>query len=200
MTNAHLFSGTELGRTFLRARGFDDVSGQRSGGIVDPQQVVLPPGTTLIRLFSRLDGAGGYGDWWNTPHELNRVLDHLDVSGTALLSRTAGGANALHGLLALLPWWNDADRFHVARVRNSLHAFHGEGDVAEGRRRQPNEVRVVPPKIIGSTGAQRGVRQLYVPAFRYCAQFDIVALGISVATDLRTLARSFDSGPLSFES
>jgi hypothetical protein len=174
MGNDDVFRGHERQRTYLAARGFDAM-GSRAGGIIDPTEVVLPLGAVLIRLFSAGNAAQGYGEWWNTPHEIRQVIEHVGVDGRVLASAGKTGRNGWLVILALLPWWNDADRFHVVRLSGEMHAWHGEGDEAKGRRNSDRPL--VPPRIVDRLGRQRRVRQLFIPEFRFRAAFTTPVCG-----------------------
>jgi hypothetical protein len=193
MGNAHLFHGPDYGKTFAEARGISR-DHERSGGIDNPRRVELSAGTVLIRLFTRLDADKAFGDWWNTPHEIRNVLEHLGINDANL-----GALGLFQVMLGLLPWWNDADVFNVVELRRPLYAFHGGGAEAVGRRRVLGEIVRKPGLIVDRNGQQRGVRQLFVPEFRTSGEFTILACGLPVAGNLASVARRYDSGPALFE-
>jgi hypothetical protein len=212
MKNSHLFDKEHYSGTYLRARGFT-AGGSRAGGIVDPKRVILHQQTVLIRLFTRYDGSAGYGDWWNTPHELVTAIDYLAVDGPSPGAGQSRQFNAMQALLVLLPCWNnDADTFHVIRLKDDMEAFHGEADMAAvGAQPATAQKANTPPKagasrkverlspflITDRSGRRRAARQLMIPEFRF-SDFEILHIGAPLA-DLPSIARGFDSGPLSFE-
>ena len=196
--NSHFFSGPKSAGVYLAARGFDARSGHRSGGIVDPQRVLLPAGARLVRFFH--DPGAQFGGWWSTTYELLHVVDHFGRGGSAFDEGRAEGRGLLHAVLAVRHDWaggtpEHLGRFTIVGVRHGLEAFHGEGDHApdSSQTRNQKAARIV------VQGQQRGARQLYLPECKsYLGEFDVRTSGWT-ATDLLSALRSHDIGALSFE-
>ena len=168
--NAAFFDmGTALGReTYLRARGWDGLGAAlRTGGLKHPEPVVLGAGAVLFRLFHRQDRR--YGEWWATAQELDAVIRHFDVGNAGLTEGRGAGRSALHGVFVIRHEWagtTPADlaahlrRFVVARLREPLMAYHGEGDVAPSAGHAQVQKGCA---ILDAAGRQRDVRQVFLP-------------------------------------
>jgi hypothetical protein len=178
--------------SFLRARGFDK-SGSRTGGIVAPVQVTVPPGAVLVRTFG--GDAQRVGQWWFTVRELMKLLDyvgHADVG-----EGRQAGKGILHAFLAVLrmEWKSTCEFFVVAEVIRPLYAFFGEGDHvlsgATGGRKAA---------VMNSGGAQHYVRQLFLPKIsEYQSAISLRVPFGRVDLELVPTCQQLQARPLPFE-
>jgi hypothetical protein len=169
--NLNFFQDPIAKESYLRARGFDG-SGYRSGGLIQPSEVTLPPGTVLFRLYH--DPKRRLGEWWSTPHEMKQVVEYFGRSGPAFAVGRPAGKGILHATLAIRHDWAGKDpghlrQFVVIRLNEPLQGYHGEGDHAPDRTQTAVQKAV---KIIDSKGVQRFVRQIFLPRpWEYMAAF-----------------------------
>lgn len=200
----------------LSAMGFSNTPGEpvRSGGIRQPEIVTLPVGAVIIRFYN-LGKDSDFGGWWSSPHELRTVFDYFGVSSAFLAQGRAGGANfadpkaqnrsVLNALLAVrAEWLKPADRsqqlgsYRVVRVTQPVLAWHGEAyeTVIDGAKYSD----FLKPMKITDRGAQRGVRQIFLPSpYKYRGAFGDLMKG-DVGTGLRPLMQVIERiGPLPFE-
>ena len=178
---------------YLEARGFS-ATGERTGGILQPREVLIPASSVLFRLY---DGvvAGPNGRWWTTPHELDVLL--RSAGHTRLDLGAVEGRSLLHGLLAVIPEWGNKLTFCTAiQLALPLGAYYGESDDA----------------TLGATGGrkagwvlvdgkQRRARQLFIPGFaavESAATIRIVS-GVQTGTNLPRMLAQRGTSPLHFE-
>lgn len=160
--NQHYFAPPARTDTYLRVRGFDP-SGQRSGGIKDPVEVLLPASTILFRLFHKPNTH--LGEWWFTAFEMSQVVSYFARSGPAFAVGRAQGQGILHATLAVRHDWSNDNPLHLAqfvviRLNEPLKAYYGEGDHAP----DSSQTRVQKAiRIIDAKGVQRCVRQVFIP-------------------------------------
>lgn len=192
---------------YLRARGFDD-RGNRSGGILAPKVVEVPPGAILFRFFHRTDRK--FGEWWSTAHELASVLDHFAREGPALAAGRSEGKGVLHAAYAVRHDWSKdgavpgseastdhLGRFICGRTLTSLSAYYGDGDDAPSADKTSVQKAV---RILGKGGSQVRVRQLFFPSCcKYQDKFGLYIEDGCTDTELLNAVRKYQSGPLAFE-
>jgi hypothetical protein len=187
--NAGDFAGPDASGVYLRARGFD-ARGERAGGILAPQKVTVPAGAFLVRLFKP---GTQYGDWWSTPYELRRLVEHFARGRDLFSTGRAEGRGVLHATLAVLPHWSGLTEFWIAALSEPLYAYYGEGDAA------PKDGRSNKPVGILVNGVQRRVRQLYIPHAAACKDvFKAVTHGATDTALFPALSKRQEP-PLSFE-
>lgn len=198
--NHHLFVGDAGTANLLAARGFDKLSGDRSGGISDPRQVYVPAGSKIVRLYYTKE----LGDWWSTLYELSLLEQYFARGDTTFSDGRASGRGILHGTLGVRQDWLENKKdwprqlslFWIARLIHPLIGYYGEGYDAPKARKpkypddesarkkdkqeekesgQPDIIKI--PRIIEG-GGQRKVRQLYLPdALSYSSAFSRIAGG-----------------------
>lgn len=196
--NAGYFTGSERTATWLVSRGFG-ADGQRSGGIIEPCVVELPPTACLIRAFH--EPASMIGQWWVTPFELAAISTYFARSGAAFAIGRAEGKGVLHATLAVRRDWAGAaadplSRFVVVRLRETLSCWYGPGDDAPSSG-QTSVQKVA--RIVDRSGRQRAVRQIFLPhAWKYASVFEVLREA-STDEELLAVAQPLAS-PLPFET
>lgn len=194
------FRGKRASETYLEARGFDRVTGMRSGGIVDPQTVVLPAGSVLFRLYHVPLDTARFGGWWFTPSEMKLVIDYFARDGAAFATGRAQGKGILHATLAVRHDWSryrgsppspdHLGNFLVVRLRDAFRIYFGPADVAPSEdQRQVQK----PVEITDAAGRRRRVWQVFIPAmFSYrdrCENLMHGQVGQSDSDLIRTVDR-----------
>ena len=187
--NEQYFVPPQATQTLLRVRGFGD-NGQRSGGIVAPQIVVLPAGTVLFRMYHLPNR--DYGEWWATPRELALIDDYFGRRGSAFDTGRASGKGILHATMTVRHDWGDNSPLHMGmffavQLATTLKAYHGEGDHAPDASQTQVQKAVY---IIDESGRQRGGRQIMLPrAWEYESNLPRIAGGMSSQSLLDEVAR-----------
>lgn len=157
---------------YLRARGWkDDAKEPRTGGIQRPEKVLLETGTYLLRLFHLKHKM--FGEWWSTPQEMRSLLEYFGISASAAAAKRTEGRSLLHtGFVVRKDWGlrkvegagvfdpRHLGRLLAVRLREPLHAYHGEGDVAPSGDQQEVLRGVM---VSDPAGRQRCVRQVFLP-------------------------------------
>jgi hypothetical protein len=197
--NARYFTGSAAKGTFLRARGFDDSTGAKSGGIVNPTLVDVPAGAVVVRFYH--DPKRRAGEWWSTARELQVIVSYFAREGPAFAGGRMEGKGILHATLAVRHDWSKDDpghlgRFWFARTAAPLRAYYGEGDHApDSTQTQIQKVM----QIIDETQKQRPARQLFFPEARtYGSAFVELTDGAS-DTELSSALKRFPGSRLPFE-
>jgi hypothetical protein len=207
LANEGEFTGKRATETLLEARGFDARTGARSGGIKDPEIVVVPAGAILFRLYHVPIDKARFAGWWFTPFEMQTVIDYFARDGAAFAAGRTQGKGILHATLAVRHDWSGyppspdhLGRFVVIRLKRALKAYFGVADVAPSQDQRENQK---PIEIIDSSGQRRRVRQLYFPGMlAYRADYDdlLSGLGANSDSDLIAAVKSYGTARLPFES
>jgi len=193
LSNEAEFAGKRATETLLEARGFDARTGARSGGIKDPEAVIVPAGATLFRLYHIPMDKARFGGWWFTPREMQTVIEYFARDGAAFATGRTQGKGILHAVLAVRHDWSGSPpnpdhlgRFVVIKLKGALKAYFGVADVAPSQDQRDN---LKPIEITDGSGQRRRVRQLYFPAmFAYRADYDDLLSGLAANSDSDLIA------------
>lgn len=206
----------------LGALGYDpkikdgrlDTAG-KTGGLVKggaTGEVVIPPGSLLLRLFS---WSGDFGPWWFTPYELLRVLRHFDRSIDVLLEGREDGKSGFHAAFGLMREWYVSDnrnptgkqdqisRFHAVKTLVPVPAWYGVGDEAYWLGTFDNNGTMTePPRTQAPIALSGGApaRQLYLPNakhYRHC--FEPLPRSGSPTELIRRVVKKYKYQRLPFE-
>lgn len=155
--------------------------GLRNGGISVPQKVLIPQGSTLIRLYND-NGKNEWGAWWTTTFELGMILDNVAAGWkdkTISTGRASGaGESILHRAFAILREWDGGDpvghlgAFKLVVTLDDIWAWYGVG-----RKASSDLERLFPVcrsvakwqgamTIKDTDGRPRPVRQLMLPSIK----------------------------------
>lgn len=207
IANDSEFAAKRATESLLEARGFDARTGARSGGIRNPEVVVVPAGAIIFRLYHVPIDKARFAGWWFTPFEMEAVIDYFARDGAAFATGRMQGKGILHATLAVRHDWSGSPpspdhlgRFVVIRLKRALKAYFGVADVAPS---QDQRDSLKPIEITDRSGQRRRVRQLYFPAMlSYRAEYDdlLGGLGANSDSDLIAAIRTYGEGRLPFES
>ena len=194
--------------TYLKARGFDPNTGDKTGGIIGPKQIQIDSGAVLFRLF-HLSGRE-FGEWWSTAYELARIFSYFGRKGLSAATGRSSGNGILHATLAVRHDWsltNKGDpnekpvsdhlgRFLCVTSLAPMSAYYGPGDDAPSADKKTIQKAAL---ILTEGGAQVRARQLYFPdCWAYRDKFSILATG-STDTGLISAINKHNPGRLAFE-
>lgn len=194
--------------TYLRARGFDLATGDKSGGIIDPKIIRLEAGSILYRLFHLNDRK--YGEWWSTAYELSRIFSYFGREGLSAATGRSSGKGILHATLAVRHDWSIADtkdlrgrpsshhlgQFLCATPIESITAYYGPGDDAPSDNKQNVQKAAL---ILTESGNQVRARQLFIPkCWEYVEKFNVIDEG-ATDTNLISSINKHLKGRLEFE-
>lgn len=194
--------------TYLRARGFDLATGDKSGGIIGPKVVKLEMGSVLYRLFHLSDRK--YGEWWSTAYELSKIFSYFGREGLSAATGRSSGKGILHATLAVRHDWSIADKtdhkgrpssYHLGQYLcatpiEAISAYYGPGDDAPSDNGNNTQKAAL---ILTESGAQVRARQLFLPqCWNYLEKLEVLDEG-DTDTNLMNSINKHLKGRLEFE-
>ena len=183
ISNAVYFiKGSPLWNQAIRgASGYFGEVKHSQGGIRNPQEVEIPAGSYLLRVYDPKDGLRGvHGPWWSSLYDMGLIFDYFDSFRTAsevdgaLTTNTSNPVDQernngiLNGVFAIRREWSSYSQKQlkamvVLRFRVPVKAFYGEGANSRGAN-NPNSIQDAEPIML--PGGERWIpRQIFLPNF-----------------------------------